>query len=244
MKKLRIIIPSVCILLVASVVCCIVTYIKQQKNVEELNTCYELITKTVENGFDKKNASENKALFKKILENGITKKEFKKSKFFNDDISFSATNQWNCPQNRLDLNMAHCRDLVLAMYLSCILATEPENLANELEWMKDGVWQMDPKPEFMHLIATAYNPDKSDIDIIVNAILEFSQTLEHPLDEYHTRAFIYTFVNDYNETHKDDVYVLQNEEELIKEGIEISKKIAKDDFATIWVGYGKVIRLN
>lgn len=244
MKKIRIVTVSICLLLAVSIVCSIVMYNRYKKNVEKLNTCYELISKTIENGFDKELEVEKKALFKEVIENGVTESTFKKSKFYNSDISFSASNPWNCSEERMDLNTAHCRDLVLAMYLASVLATEPENLVAELEWMKDGVWQIDPTPEFMYLIATAYNPNKTDIDVLVNAFLDFSHTLEHPLDEYHTRAFIYIFVNNYNERHIDDKYILENEEELIKEGIEISKRIDEEDFATIWVGYGKVIRID
>ncbi len=244
MKKSRIIMLSVCVLLVVTSICYINMYNKQQKNIEELNICYELVKETIENGFDKERVSDNKAIFKKVLEKGFTEVTLKKSMFYNEHLSFSANNLWSCPENRMDLNIAHTRDLILAMYLSCVLYNEPENLTDELEWLKDGIWQIDPTPEFIHLIATVYNPNKKEIDALVNAILEFSRTLEHPLDEYHTRAFIYTFVNEYNENHKDDIYTLKNEENFIKEGIELSKKIDKDDFATIWVGYGKVIRLE
>lgn len=244
MKRLKAAIISICILLVVSVFFGIMVYNTNNKKADNLDVCYEHAVQIKENGFDKESAESQKALFKNVLENGVTEKDFKNSKFYNSDISFSSLNSWNCPENRVDLNTAHCRDLILAMYLSCVLATEPDSLVNELEWMKDGIWQMDSKPEFMYLIATAYNPDKNDIDTLVNAFLDFSHTLEHPLDEYHTRAFIYTFINDYNENHKDEEYVLENEEQFIKENIEISNKIEKEDFATMWVGYGKVIRLN
>lgn len=243
MKKIRIVTSAVCVLFVVIVICCINVHNKQQRDIENLNVCYELIKTTIESGFDKELANENKAIFKEVLEKGISETVFEKSMFYNHKLSFSEEQLWSCPEDRLDLNIAHSRDLILAMYLSCVLSTEPENLSNELAWMKDGIWQIDPTPEFLHLIATSYNPDKTDIDVLVNAFLEFSSTLEHPLDEYHTRAFIYTFINNYNAKHVDDKYVLKNEDEFIKENIEISKKIKKDDFETIWVGYGKVIRL-
>lgn len=242
MKK-KIGILLLCLFLVVCVVCSVAIY-HNNKEVEKLNSCYEYITETIEYGFDKEQALERKNVFKEILENDITEHAFRNSNFNNSDISFSAVTPWLCPNDRSDLNVAHCRDLILAMYLSSVLATEPENLANEFELLKDGVWQIDPKPEFMHLISTKYNPSKEEIDIIVNAVIEFSQTIEHPLDKYHTRAFVYTFINDYNENHKDDEYVLKNEEKFIKENIDISNKIDKDDFATIWVGYGKVVRLK
>ncbi len=244
MKKIKIFILLLSIFIVVCVVCNTAIYKKYQQEVEQLNFCYEYITETIEYGFDKKQASNMKLLFKEVLKNGISENAFRKSEFYNSNISFSKASPWICPEDRSDLNVAHCRDLILAMYLSSVLATEPENLINEFEWLKDGIWQIDPKPEFMHLIATKYNPTKEDIDVLVNAVQEFSKTLEHPLDEYHTRAFVYTFVNDYNEIHKSNEYVLKNEETFIKENIEISKKIDKEDFATIWVGYGKVIRLK
>ncbi len=244
MKKIKIFALFLSIFLVVCGVFSVCIYHNAQREIEQLNLCYEHITETVQYGFDKKQASDNKMLFKEVLENGISEYEFKKSKFYNSNITFSETSAWYCPENRSDLNAAHCRDLVLAMYLSCVLATEPEQLTNEFELLKDGIWQLDPKPEFMHLIATKYNSSKEDIDFLVNSIIEFSLTLEHPLDEYHTRAFVYTFVNDYNEIHKSNEYVLKNEETFIKENIEISKEIAEEDFATIWVGYGKVIRLE
>ncbi len=244
MKKSKIFTLLLSVFLVVCVACSVFIYQKHQQRVEQLDFCYEYITETIEYGFDKKQASDVKLLFKEVLENGVTDKVFRNSKFFNSNISFSEISPWVCPENRNDLNVAHCRDLILAMYLSSVLATEPENLVNEFELLKDGIWQLDPKPEFMYLIATKYNPNKKDIDILVNAIIEFSQTLEHPLDEYHTRAFVYTLMNDYNENHKNNEYVLKNEEKFIEENIEISEKIDKDDFATIWVGYGKVIRTN
>ncbi len=242
MKKIKIFVLLLSAFLVVCIACSVVIYQRHQQEVEQLNSCYKYITETIEYGFDKKQASDKKLLFKEVLENGITENAFRKSEFYNSKISFSEASLWVCPENRSDLNVAHCRDLVLAMYLSSVLASEPENLINEFEWLKDGIWQLDPKPEFMHLIATKYNPTKEDIDVLVNTVIEFSQTLEHPLDEYHTRAFVYTFINDYNENHKSNKYVLKNEENFIKENIEISEKIDKDDFATIWVGYGKVIR--
>ncbi len=229
--------------LVLCIVCSIAIYHNHQE-VEQLNSCYEYIAETIEYGFDKKQALKREELFKDVLENGITERVFTKSKFNNSNISFSADTPWVCPEDRIDLNIAHCRDLVLAMYLGSVLVNEPENLVNEFELLKDGVWQIDPKPEFMHLIATKYHPSEEEIDILVNAVIEFSKTIEHPLDKYHTRAFVYTFVNDYNNNHKGNEYVLKNEEKFIKENIDISNEIDKYDFATIWVGYGKVIRLT
>ncbi len=242
MRKIKLFIILFSVVLVICVACGIYTYQKHQQEVEQLNSCYEYITETIEYGFDKKQAVDEKMLFKEVLENGVSENAFRKSEFYNSNISFSEASPWICPEDRSDLNVAHCRDLILAMYLSSVLATEPTKLINEFELLKDGIWQLDPKPEFMHLIATKYNPTKEDIDILINALIEFSQTLEHPLDEYHTRAFVYTFINDYNEDHKNSKYVLKDEEIFIKENIEISKTIDKDDFATIWVGYGKVIR--
>lgn len=241
-SKKYIIISLLAVFLVALIACGIAVYHKQQQKVEKLNSCYEYITETIENGFDKEHASEKKELFKEVLENDISENVFRKSKFYNSDISFSALFSWNCPEFRSDLNVAHCRDLVLAMYLSCVLSTEPEKLVDEFELLKDGIWQMDPTPEFMHLIATKYNPTKEDIDVLVNSVIAFSETIEHPLDKYCTRAFVYTFINNYNANHKDDKYVLENEDEFIKETIAIYKQINKDDHGTTWVGYGKVIR--
>lgn len=244
-KKIIICLSTVLTLLFISVVLLVFfSYSDHKENVNQLNMCYKLIESTNENGFNIEDAEKNKLLFKEVLENGVNKIDFIRSEFYKSSITFSEISSWNCPEFRVDLNAAHCRDLILAMYLSCVLATESESLSEELEWLKGGIWQIDPTPEFIHLIANKYNPSNEDIDILVNSIITFSDTLEQPEDKYNTRAFVYTFINNYNEKHKDDKYILKNEKEFLEDNIEIFEKIDEENYATIWVGYGKAIDLD
>ncbi len=217
-----------------------------QEQIDALNACYEPLKDCKENGFDKEKAEELKPILKKALENGVTVNLYRKSDFYNkiNDVSFSDI---PIQDGLYDIAVAPvCYDSILAAYLGCVYATEPENLEKELEFLKKGVWILEPVPQFTYFFANYYNISIDDLEYIADTIMSFSNTIEIPVDKYNTMLFASNFVGVYIHREKgtdsedtDRLKAISND--CLKQAGKVIKQIEDYSLNKIWIGYGENI---
>lgn len=240
MKKNKAIIIIVVVILLIGVIAggfIVIKYDMQKKysQLPTLNACYDLVLDCYENGFNKDTAEENKKLFKTALEFGMSKELYKASKFNGTQISFAKDGYQNPEYVEKYVNeVNHTRDLICAMYLTCVLVTEPENLTAEFNWLLGGSYELLLHPEFNDLVVEKYPITQEEFDLIANSYLAFARTLKDPVDKYYTLAFPFGIVQNYNDNNSENLNgdVLTD---LGKESISTYEEI--DDLPNVWIGY-------
>ncbi len=213
-----------------------------QEQIDALNACYEPLKDCKENGFDKEKAEELKPVLKKALENGVTVNLYRKSDFYNkiNDVSFSDI---PIQDGLYDIAVAPvCYDSILAAYLGCVYATEPENLEKELEFLKKGVWILEPVPQFAYFFNYSYDISIEELEVLSNAILSFSEGIESSLDRYKTQLMANYLVATYMHN-TSSAEQISKAKELSKDIISYSSKtrqqIEETNFNEVWIGYGE-----
>lgn len=209
---------------------------KAVQDLPALDACYAPIMDCVENGFNKETAAENKEIFKKALDNGVSKELFEKSKFYDAAISFSSSEPLPTPRNTLKAH--HCRDLVLSMYLACVLATEPDQLKTELRLLSDGNWATTLQPEFIDLLAEKYPFTETEMAVVNTAITDFADTIENPLDKFRTYNLVNALRSIYNEAHPGEVYTIKDIDTYTKTLIALMNQVPAYKQDWVWMGYG------
>ena len=211
------------------------------KKLPALNACYEPIVDCIENGFNTKTAQENKAVFKKALENGVSTDLYKASIFYNQELIFSGQ---YLDYKSADADAYCCRDMVCAMFLTCVLATEPENLAKEINVLLDGVFIIDALPQFVYLAADYYPLTFEELNIVAQAFEQLADSRDNPEDKFYTTAFIANLYEMYIANNPEDEEAAQ---EYLKPVVSQSVKYLKQmtiNSDEIWVGYGKYRKLS
>ncbi len=215
-----------------------------QEQIDALNACYEPLKDCKENGFDKEKAEELKPILKKALENGVTVNLYRKSDFYNkiNDVSFSDI---PIQDGLYDVAVAPvCYDSILAAYLGCVYATEPENLEKELEFLKKGVWILEQVPQFVYFFNYSYDISIGELEVLSNAILSFSEGIESSLDRYKTQLManylVATYMHNTSST-KEISKAKELSENIISYSSKTRQQIEETTLNEVWIGYGENI---
>ncbi len=213
-----------------------------QEQIDALDACYEPLKDCKENGFDKEKAEELKPIFKKALENGVTVNLYRKSDFCDkiNDVSFSDI---PIQDGLYDVAVAPvCYDSILAAYLGCVYATEPENLEKELEFLKKGVWILEPVPQFAYFFNYSYDISIGELEVLSNAILSFSEGIESSLDRYKTQLMANYLVAAYmhnTSSAKEISKAKELSENIISYSSKTRQQIEETTLNEVWIGYGE-----
>lgn len=142
------------------------------------------------------------------------------------------------PTPRNTLKAHHCRDLVLGMYLACVLATEPDQLKSELRLLSDGNWATTLQPEFIDLLAEKYPFTETEMEVVNTAITGFADTIENPLDKFRTYNLVNALRSIYNEAHPGEVYTIKDIDTYTKTLIALMNQVPAYKQDWVWMGYG------
>ncbi len=197
-------------------------------DIAKLNECYKPIVDCIKNNFDRNNAIKNIVLFKDVLDKGITISMYKKSEFYNETISFY-TKGYEYTED-IELSAYHCRDMILAMYLASVMIVEPDNLANNLKYMLDGVW-FDDK-EFVGLVNNCLDLTQTELNIISEAFYSFADSLDNSTDKVYSLSDLRNIYENYNDKNPSSALSITELDERI------NNLVKKGDYHFgVWYGY-------